>query len=191
MSRLLCPLIVVLALASPARAADVADTGADSAFDWSGFHVGAFGGYGKLGASGPFGGVSAGYDWRFDSVVVGVEGDIAGGGVDGRREGGAYDIDAFGTIRARVGYAFDRFVVYGTGGVAFASVDYARGGARDDATQVGWAAGFGLEAHLFGGVTAKVEYLYVDLDRKSFDVGRNVKLDASGGQVRLGLNYRF
>lgn len=191
MHRLLGPVIVALALASPARAADMTEAGSDGAFDWSGFHVGAFGGYGKLGASGPFGGVSAGYDWRFDTVVVGVEGDVAGGGLDGRRDGGSYDIDAFGTIRARVGYAFDRFVVYGTGGVAFASADYARGGRRDDAGQAGWAAGFGLEAHLFGGVSAKVEYLYVDLDRRGFDVGRTVKLDSSGGQVRLGLNYRF
>lgn len=184
-------LLVAAALLAPA-AAHAADPAVDDeTFDWAGLRVGVFGGYGRLGGDGALAGASLGYDWRFDDVLVGVEGDLAGGGLDARRSGGRYEIDAFGSIRARVGYAFDRFVVYGTAGVAFASADYARNGRSDDATQMGWTAGFGLEAHLFGRLSAKVEYLYVDLDRKTYAVDGDVGIAASGGQVRVGLNYRF
>ncbi|MFD1704369.1 outer membrane protein [Methylopila henanensis] len=191
MHRLLGTLLFSLgaALASPAQAVDV--TGADEAFDWTGFRVGAIGGYGRIGEAGPLIGASVGYDWRFDDVIVGVEGDLSGGGVDGRREGGRYGIDLFGTIRARVGYAFDRFVVYGAAGAAFASADYARDGARDSELHTGWTIGAGVETHLFGALTARAEFIYVDLDRRSFDVGQAVGFNPDGGQVRLGLNYRF
>lgn len=180
---------LLLALSAPATAADL--SGEPSALRWSGPWAGLLVSGGEIGGSGALGGVAAGYSLQFDRLVVGVEGDLSGGGLDARRLGGRYDVEAFGAIRARIGYAFDRFVVFGTAGAAFASAEFARNGERDRRLQVGWTAGGGVEIALTGELSARAEYLYVDLDRKSFDVGGGTSFAPSGGLARLGLNYRF
>lgn len=159
--------------------------------DRSGPWIGAYGGGGRLGGSGAFGGVTGGYAVQFDSLVIGLDGDVAAGGIDARRGGGTYEIEAFGTIRARVGYAFDRFVAFGTAGVAFASAEFGRAGDRDEALHAGWTVGAGVDVALTERLSARAEYLYVDLDRRDFDPHGGVSFEASGGLARLGLNYRF
>ena len=81
------------------------------------------------------------------------------------------------TIRGRVGFAADRLLIYGTGGAAFANVKYSntyRGfsplgsgfefeGASTSQTQVGWAAGAGIDYALWSNLILSVEYLHVDL----------------------------
>ena len=183
--------IAALMLSLSVSAAADAGVDAPEGFDWSGLHVGVQAGHARLGGSGAVFGAEAGYDVQFERVVIGVAGDVAGGGLDARRVGGRFDVEAFGTIRARVGYAFDRFVVYGTGGAAFASAEFARAGRRDARAHFGWTLGGGAEVALVDGLSAKVEYLYVDLDRRTYDAGGEVGFGPSGGQVRLGLNYRF
>jgi outer membrane immunogenic protein len=175
---------LALALAAaPAQAADVALPESD-ALDWSGPWVGVLGGAGRIGGDGGLGGVAAGHALQFEQIVVGVEGDVSGAALDARRLGGRYEIKAFGTIRARIGYAFDRFVAYGSAGVAFASAEF--GG--DDRLQIGWTAGAGFDVALTTRLSARAEWLYVDLDRKDF---AGVSLGPAGGLARLGLNYRF
>ena len=88
-------------------------------------------------------------------------------------------------------YAFDRFVLVGTGGLAFASADYARAGERDRKVMFGWSLGGGLDVALTERLSARAEYLYVDLDRRGFDAGGLAPIGASGGLARLGVNYRF
>lgn len=184
--------LIVLAGASHALAADAATAAADPApFDWSGPRAGIYAGYGSLDGQGALTGASIGYDWRFGDVVVGVDGGLLASGMDGRRDGGRFEVEAVGEIRARIGYAFDRFMAYGTVGAAFAATDYVRAGRRDSALQAGWLIGAGVEVRLFDRVAATAEYVYVDLDRKTFNAGGDVGLDAAGGQVRVGLNYRF
>jgi outer membrane immunogenic protein len=146
----------VLTSASSALAADLptrktppAPVG-PTAFDWTGFYVGAeFGGawaqsrayypiagpagYLPYDPNGVFGGLYAGYNYQFaGGVVVGVEGDVNYGDV--RRgtyyhdvptgsipsDTGVGDLSWFGSARARLGYAFDRFLPFVTGGAAFA-----------------------------------------------------------------------
>lgn len=124
----------------------------------------------------------------FDRVVVGVDG-ASGGVLDASLMSGADPQPASG-ISARIGFAFDRFVAYGAAGVAFASAEFAQTDARDHSA-AGWTLGVGLEAPLFAGVTAKVEYLYVDLDRRLLENAGDVALTPAGGQFRAGLNYRF
>ncbi|PKR89211.1 porin family protein [Pleomorphomonas diazotrophica] len=121
-----------------------------SAFDWTGFYVGASIGYGfgeettdlqafpdvpavDFGAfdlDGMTGGVQAGYNRQFGSFVAGIEADFQMTGFDGQGSGSVnsvntdtdFGIDWYGTLRPRVGYAFDRTLVYATGGFAFGSV---------------------------------------------------------------------
>ena len=179
---------LLLALSGPAAAADL--SGEPTAPRWSGPWTGLLVSGGDIGGSGALGGVAVGYSLQFDRLVLGVDGDLSGGGLDARRLGGRYEVQAFGAIRARIGYAFDRFVVFGSAGAAFASAEFARNGSRDRELQVGWTVGGGVEIALTGDLSARAEYVYVDLDRKSFD-GGGASFGPSGGLARLGLNYRF
>lgn len=186
MSKAARSLVLLLAFCAPAMAADV--EAADDAARWSGPWAGVMASLGDVGGAGALGGVAVGYALQFDRIVIGAEGDLSFGGLDGRRLGGRYDIEAFGAIRARIGYAFDRFVVFGTGGAAFASAEFARRGGRDGELQTGWTAGGGVDIAITGSLSARVEYLYVDLDRQDFD---GVSLGPTGSLARFGLNYRF
>ena len=80
-----------------------------------------------------------------------------------------------------------------------AAACYAGSGSR---TSVGWAAGAGVEAHLIGNFTAKLEYLYVDLGGQTITLispppsAPGVATTYSFGReainiVRFGLNYKF
>ncbi|MDR4307380.1 porin family protein [Chelatococcus sambhunathii] len=182
-------LLIVTACLAPARAADMGET--DVGVDWSGPWVGVLGSAGRIGGDGASLGVAAGYSAQFDRIVIGLDGDISGGSLDARRLGGRFEVDAAGGIRARVGYAFDRFVLFGTGGLAFASADYVRGGERDRKVMFGWSLGGGLDIALTERLSARAEYLYVDLDRRGFDAGGLALIGATGGLARLGVNYRF
>jgi outer membrane immunogenic protein len=127
------------------------------AFNWSGFYIGAHGGWGWGGGAFDDGfvvGGQLGVNWQFNSFVLGAEGDGSfvdwGGGTD-----------AVGTGRLRAGLAFDRFLVYGTGGVALQDFD-----------DVGWVAGGGAEYAITDNVTIGAEYLHYELDNDSADVVR-------------------
>lgn len=75
-----------------------------------------------------------------------------------------YKDQVLATARGRVGYAVDRFLPYITAGAALGQVrasipDF--GSTRE--TETGFALGSGLKAGIVGGLSAKLEYLYVDL----------------------------
>ncbi|ETR78177.1 porin [Afipia sp. P52-10] len=94
----------------------------------------------SVNSSGFFGGGQIGYNHQFhNNVVLGLEADFQGSGIEGKFAGNAtliannapagnaqFDIGTkiewFGTIRARLGYAWDRALLYATGGAAFGSV---------------------------------------------------------------------
>lgn len=185
-------------------------------FTWTGFHVGANIGYGwadfdqglsaeamiigPVGESfdtdggGIVGGVQAGFNWRFNQLVLGIEADIQatdvghtsnrsfplGGGLVTVDAGLGTDIDWFGTIRGRLGFVpTERLLVYGTGGAAFGhttssgSIDVSGAVAFEESasasdTRTGWAAGAGAEYAFADNWTLKLEYLYVDLGEETF-----------------------
>ncbi|MFN3890466.1 MAG: outer membrane protein [Beijerinckiaceae bacterium] len=145
--------------------------------------------------------------------------------------GGPYDVvlrgnrggsNWFGTIRPRIGVAFDRTMLYATGGLAWGGSRAGGGsvtvyqadsdqivarweGRRRSGSNWGWTLGAGIEHAFTNNWSAKLEYLYVDLDRGGdsnlvrvsgptqadqvyFRTGRN---SDSFHVIRAGLNFRF
>jgi len=156
MKKLLLAGIAVAAIFSaPALAADypMKAPPAPSVFNWTGFYVGANGGYGwndgdphanittnlggaasftEPGEKGLFLGAQGGYNWQVGQFVLGVEADFQGANIAGDMPTTLFGANAFsdhrsvrwfGTARGRVGYAFGQLLVYGTGGFAYGEVN--------------------------------------------------------------------
>jgi outer membrane immunogenic protein len=169
-----------------------------ASFDWTGFYVGAFGGYGwgetddgldSVDIEGALAGGTVGYNHQMGQFVVGLEADGAWSGIEG--DDAAFDtsIDWLSTVRGRVGFALDNFLIYGTGGAAIGEVSYDDGIAIDDSdTRVGWTAGGGVEAAVTDNISIKGEYLYVDLGEE--EIG-GTDVDINAHTVKGGINYRF
>ena len=121
----------------------------------------------------------------------------------------------FGTARARAGYLSNPWLLwYVTGGVAWAEVNDTFTGSTSNPmaafngtsasfskTKSGGTVGAGVETRLWGGWSAKIEYLYVNLGStdRAFTttnvLGDSATLASNHSlndhMVRLGLNYRF
>ena len=76
------------------------------------------------------------------------------------------------TFRGRIGYAQDNWLFYATAGGALANVENSifapAGTISDQQWHWGWTAGGGVEVKLSQDWSAKVEYLYVGLQDKSY-----------------------
>jgi outer membrane immunogenic protein len=150
---------------------------------------------GTLSSSGAIGGMQAGYNWQFDSAVVGLEVDFDGATANGNRSVSGFAGAPPGTalistvkqpmfittVRPRVGWAFDHVMVYATAGYAFATYQVVdqftqfqnvqTGGGllpvQSDVTGKlsGWTAGTGVEYAFYKGMSLKLEYLYVGLGK--------------------------
>ncbi|HEY1544577.1 MAG TPA: outer membrane protein [Xanthobacteraceae bacterium] len=180
-------------------------------FNWTGLYVGVNGGggwghaftdlSGGMGTSGGVAGGTIGYNAQFGAWVLGLEGDMDWSDVSGSRSTGgcpgcSVSNDWLSTARGRVGYAFGSWLPYVTGGLAAGDVKASAPGFPGATnTQIGWAAGAGVEYALSNQWSAKVEYLHVDLG--NFDCG--VSCGAAGTDnvtfhdnlVRGGINFRF
>lgn len=68
----------------------------------------------------------------------------------------------------------------------------ARNYAEETATGLGWVAGVGVETMLGNNVSARIEYLHVDVSH-DFEVARfdEGETRARIGTMRLGVSYRF
>jgi outer membrane immunogenic protein len=180
-------------------------------YNWTGFYLGINGGgawgtsswdsTGDFDLTGGMLGATAGYNWQFGRFVLGVEGDLDWSNISGN----TFAFCALGcvtsntwlaTVRGRVGYTFDRVMPYFTGGFAFGDIRaHTPFFAGKDETNAGWTLGAGLEVGLFGTLTAKAEYLFVDLGDANcgFACGAlpSDQVSFSAHMVRGGLNYRF
>lgn len=169
---------------------------------WSGPYIGVHAGYGWgsfdtelpefLDPKGGFGGIQSGYNWQLSrNWVVGVEGDSSWGTIKNVIGATNVDVDALGSVRARLGYAMNNVLFYGTGGLAWAHANSATLGASRDQYYIGWTAGLGVEYAFNQRWSAKVEYLYADYGTIR-DVNAGATFDASldSHTVRVGLNYR-
>ncbi|HVZ54492.1 MAG TPA: outer membrane protein [Pseudolabrys sp.] len=185
-------------------------------YNWTGFYAGINGGGGwggsqwssPVGTSGTYdisGGLvggTAGYNWQYNNIVFGLEGDLDWSNIRGSGGGPGCPVgscqtrnDWLGTVRGRVGYAFDRFMPYVTGGLAVGDIKAEPAGAGSTSqTNAGWTVGGGLEVALMGPLTGKIEYLYTDLGKGNCGAavcpaGTDVNFHTN--IVRAGLNYRF
>jgi len=179
--------------------------------NWTGPYIGINGGFGfgsgsnfaggglpgSFNTSGGLIGGTLGYNWQVGQVVWGLETDIDWSDIKGNGTCGGLPCrtrnDWLGTTRGRIGYDAGRFMPYVTGGLAYGDIKTGINTfGSSTTTKAGWTLGGGVEAALWGPVSAKLEYLYVDL-------GRGGVVPTSGGArgdfktniVRAGLNYRF
>ncbi|WP_424629112.1 outer membrane protein [Bradyrhizobium sp. SYSU BS000235] len=194
-------------------------------YNWTGFYAGVNAGVGfnrsyttlatpvsgdalRLGGLGGLGGGQIGYNWQFGNflgfgnLVLGVEADIQGSGInDDRTLLVNQKLDWFGTARGRVGLATGSVLTYFTGGFAYGNVNTTftnpvtpANSLNLSSTRTGWTIGSGVEAALGGNWTGKIEYLYLDLGNQNgitpvdgFILGSDVRANI----FRVGLNYRI
>lgn len=202
MSRFLTSVAGIAVMSSAALAADIPvyEPPVEVApvmahYDWSGFYIGAQGGW-KFGeddyevggapgdesfdVDGPMVGGHLGLNWQTGIWVFGLEGDGEWADVDGDFTAANGDevgtsIDWQASIRGRLGIAWDRVLVYGTGGGAFAGTEnriFDAGTATEeteDDTRIGWTAGAGIDLGITQNLTAGVEYRYTDLGDEDYD----------------------
>ena len=215
--------IVVTALCGvPALAADMPVKApmiaAAPMFNWSGLYAGVNAGYGwgesrwqnpaPTSDTGDFrirGGLvggTVGVNWQSGNWIFGIEGDFDWSGVKGTTGSNCVACTTDGrwlsTIRGRLGYAVDRTLWYITGGGAFGGVRndlHQAGFTPSTSTQSGGTIGAGVEYAFAPNWSAKIEYLFVELnDRKCpfttcGEVNTRVKFDEN--IVRAGLNWKF
>lgn len=162
-------------------------------YDWSGFYLGAHGGYGlfrgaandyagtgattTVNGNGWLGGAQLGYNAQFGNWVMGIEGDwsytdVRGTAIPSATLEQTVRLDWVGTVTGRAGMAWDRTLLYLKGGVAFGNV-------RSEAlvpgtvlyvgndTRTGWTLGGGVEWGWFGNWSVKAEYDYIDLGTRT------------------------
>ncbi len=134
---------------------------------------------------GGFGGVTAGYNWQIDHVVLGVEGDWSGADINGSGSCSTAFIAAafagtsgncgtnlrdFATVTGRIGWAFDRALLYVKGGGAWGQFNYSATSvvagipgpaANFSDDRSGYTVGVGLELAFSPNWSVKVEYQHM------------------------------
>lgn len=159
-------------------------------------------------------GPTLGVNYQIDAFVFGIEGDLDSSWLDGKSSSSFCGNVGFGataqcetkntwlgTARARLGYAADRVLFYGTFGGAYGNIQAGVNGLVNS-NQAGWVAGAGIEAAFGDNWTARIEYLFVDLQNGTCTTSASCGLDTGGGAasdtvkfdanlIRLGLNYKF
>jgi outer membrane immunogenic protein len=188
---------------------------------WEGFYIGVEGGggwghttqtdstpfsSGQYNVSGGLLGGTLGYNWQFNNVVLGLEGDGSWADINGSTacagDTCSAKLDALGTVRGRLGYAFGNVLPYVTGGLAVADLHGAESGpfavGSGSSTVTGWTAGAGLEWMIVPHWSIKGEYLYTDLGHQTvftdtFPGGTSASEQENfkANIFRGGINYHF
>jgi outer membrane immunogenic protein len=198
-------------LTAPAFAADLTSpeplptpqvVEATPANNWTGFYLGALGGFGwgtadtstagNVSADGFDVGGYGGANWQWGNFVVGGEADILSPWRNGSGGGVSLDQGLNGSLRARAGIALDRFLLYGTAGAALTDLELSGGGISDDQALLGWTAGAGVEGMLTDNITARVEYRFTDYEDKTFTLGGGpVNSDLTTHTIHGGIGLKF
>jgi len=166
---------------------------------------------GSFNISGPLAGATFGANFQSGQFVFGIEGDGDWSNITGSAsstntvcQNCQTSNNWLATLRARSGVAWDRVLLYATAGGAGGSIKAtlpaatAPPGASSSSTEFGWTAGAGLEFGITDNVTAKIEYLYVDLQNGSLScpattctTAITVPVSFTSSLVRAGLNFKF
>jgi outer membrane immunogenic protein len=152
-------------------------------------------------------GLSAGYDLRLGSIVIG--GEIDGAFDDGRSKASVslsdqYGVDYYATARGRLGFmVHPAFMIYATGGYGMLGAEYKLNGlgatptatgttAKKTATLGGFTYGGGVEYDMSWAIVF-AEYLHTDYDSwtfRSFN-GNAISVDPSSDLFRLGFKFKI
>ncbi len=168
-----------------------------SAYNWTGFYLGAHVGFGSgratvgdpagpsagITTKGFLGGGQLGYNQQVGAWVFGLEADISGADIDGTIvvvDPGTGDVSSStarvrwtSLLTGRIGYAHGPWLPYIKGGAAFggtrlSGVDITNGGSfSTNVNRTGWTVGAGLEYALGGPWTVRAQYDYVDFGPKT------------------------
>lgn len=159
----------------------------------------------------------AGYTYSFGFLAAGIETDIAWARLRGSTTWDDHivgipaassitvtdELDWLGTTRLRLGVSpVGSLLIYGTGGVAYGGVTTTGHlrfppneiNATHSSTEIGWAAGAGVEYALGAGWSVRAEWLHYDLGEVAWRPAAfadDVKTQAAGNLVRGGVSYRF
>ncbi|MBY6240927.1 outer membrane protein [Methylosinus sp. Sm6] len=140
--------------------------------------------------AGVSGGLQIGYNYQLSPMfVVGLETDIQGTSIGGNNNNNnwwgwgagwwnnGFDrerVPWFGTVRGRLGVALldSRLLIYGTGGFGYGEVNRSTllnwwGNNNNGQIRTGWTAGGGLEWAFLPNWSAKIEYLYTELENNN------------------------
>lgn len=192
---------VFVSLASSAMAADPAA----GVYDWTGFYLGAHGGYVSTAASiagfserfnGALAGAHAGYNFiQSGPWVFGAEGDVS-------YTWNSKDLFGLGLIdagtdwqwslRARVGYAMDRTMFFGTAGMAgtnaFIAIPLIPIKIED--RMMGWTVGAGIEHAFTQNWLVRGEYRYSNYGEFK-PLGFATGINLTEHTLRAGISYKF
>jgi outer membrane immunogenic protein len=159
--------------------------------------------------SGFIGGGQVGCNYQIDSWVLGLEASFAGtsvkGDVNNTAFGAANDvftarINSLLMVTGRVGYAFDNWLVYAKGGYAGADVNFSvtdpAGSGNASSWQSGWTVGGGVEYGITRNWIVGVEYDFIDLSSKNYNVSGGAGTYAFDVQPQIHqvvarLSYKF
>jgi outer membrane immunogenic protein len=168
----------------------------------------------KLSTSGILGGATAGFNYQFNSLLIGIEGDLGAMEIGGSKADplGATEIDnlnngLYGDVTGRVGFVWGSALLYGKGGWAYynGQASTTTGLAGYSVTQsgnfTGWTYGGGLEYRLGGPWSAKIEYLHFAFGTRDASITAVTAAPVgtvypyanglSADTVKFGLNYQF
>jgi len=168
-----------------------------SAYSWTGPYLGGNLGYqwatttnNPTRPAGVAGGVQGGFNWQTGQFVFGAELDLSLSAAEHTFAPWKFANPWFGTFRGRAGYAMNNILFYATGGLAFGGGRAEFAGLTERNNHVGWTVGAGVEVGITRNVSARVEYLYIDLQDKAYSLtGANNGFESS--LFRFGVNYRF
>lgn len=205
MKRFLLAGAAFAALTSSSFAADMPDIYAPVDV-WSGFFVGLQAGYGlkdvdvtqggttAIEADDFVGGLYYGRNWQSGNWVYGLDSSISYMGLDEVGVGATpVDVEAnfLGLSRLKLGYAMDNVLLFVAGGLATTIVDVTDATGSDDDWAFGWTIGAGIETKLADNWSARLEYIYFDIESDVTLPSGPVDVDIDGHIVRAGVAYHF
>ncbi|WP_108882389.1 outer membrane beta-barrel protein [Anderseniella sp. Alg231-50] len=172
---------------------------------WNGFYIGGQGGYYNSEINFPDGtillftgpdsgeGFTAGGYAGFNQMIneywlAGIEGDYNGAFDEISKKDAPYELDAFGSLRARIGFVHENTLLFVTGGLALADYSPTDDNPSVD-LQLGYAVGAGVEQFVTENMSVKLEFLYMgfDLDTPFGPPGT----DGEIATVRGGFAFHF
>jgi outer membrane immunogenic protein len=219
--------IVLVASAGTASAADMPMAApytrvpyVSPVYNWTGFYIGAMGGYGwsdtvraTIGGlavstssndlKGGFAGGTVGYNQQMGSWVIGIEADAAWSDLKYSQSAFgvtlADKIQSFGSVTGRIGFLpAQMLLLYFKGGYAWADNQISATGFgatfAESQFHSGGTVGVGLEYLFVPNWSAKVEYMYAYYSNANYlttFVPGGIGLGATVNTVKAGVNYHF